>query len=308
MDSGAIVLKPVRRAALYEALAVAMGVVPAAMEAAQILSAEESAIGGHVLLVEDEPVNAAVAQGYLTALGCTSVWVKDGAEAVARTASERFDLILMDLSMPAMDGFATTQLIRQRMGTIRRVPIVALSAHDAASYREKCLRAGMDDMLSKPCTLEACATVLRRWIANATAQPGRLAVTPADQPAPQAEAGGLSSIDASSVARLRSLRSGSSSDLFVSLVGLFQSGSSDAMAALDTQVRAEDLAAAGAICHKLASSAANVGALSFSKDMRQLERLCAAGDLAQVRPLFNRLHAAYPSLILELSNLQRASA
>jgi two-component system sensor histidine kinase/response regulator len=211
--------------------------------------------------------------------------------------------------MPTMDGFATTQLIRQRMGTTRRVPIVALSAHDAVSYREKCLRAGMDDMLSKPCTLEACATVLRRWIANATAQPGRSAVTPPDQQAvPQAAAEGLSSIDAASVARLRSLRSGGSSDLFVSLVGLFQSGSSDAMATLDTKLQAGDLAAAGAICHKLASSAANVGALSFSKDMRQLERLCAAADLARVRPLFNRLHAAYPSLIVELSNLQRASA
>src|SRR5256885_9778617 len=52
----------------------------------------------HVLLVEDEPVNAAVAQGYLMALGCTSVWVKDGAEAVARNAAERFDLIFMDRS------------------------------------------------------------------------------------------------------------------------------------------------------------------------------------------------------------------
>ena len=101
---------------------------------------------------------------------------------------------------------------------------------------------------------------------------------------------------------------GGSSDLFVSLVGLFQSGSSDAMATLDTKLQAGDLAAAGAICHKLASSAANVGALSFSRDMRRLERLCVAGDLAEAQPLFNRLHAAYPSLILELSNLQRASA
>ncbi len=73
---------------------------PAPLTAASLLAAPD-AIGGHVLLVEDEPVNAAVAQGYLEALGCTWVWVKDGQEAVARTAVERFDLILMDLSMPA---------------------------------------------------------------------------------------------------------------------------------------------------------------------------------------------------------------
>ena len=117
-----------------------------------------------MLLVEDEPVNAAVAEGYLSELGCTCVWVETGPEAIARSAAERFDLILMDLSMPTMDGFATTALIRQREGSVRRVPIVALTAHDAAGYRETCIEAGMDDLLSKPYTLPECAQLLRRWI------------------------------------------------------------------------------------------------------------------------------------------------
>ncbi len=160
----AIVLKPVRRDALYEALAAAIDVEPRVSDAAAILSVGRVSIGGHVLLVEDDPVNAAVAQGYLAAFGCSSVWVEDGPEAVARNAAERFDLILMDLSMPTMDGFATTALIRQRTGAGRHIPIIALTAHDRASYRETCRQAGMDDMLSKPCTLEECAQVLRRWI------------------------------------------------------------------------------------------------------------------------------------------------
>ena len=67
-----------------------------------------------MLLVEDEAVNAAVAEGYLEALGCTATWVTSGAEAVACAAAEHFDLILMDLSMPGMDGFATTALIRRQ--------------------------------------------------------------------------------------------------------------------------------------------------------------------------------------------------
>jgi signal transduction histidine kinase/ligand-binding sensor domain-containing protein/CheY-like chemotaxis protein len=163
----AIVLKPVRREALYEALAAATAAVPSAADVAAILKAGEPNLGGHVLLVEDEPVNAEVAQGYLTVLGCTSVWVNDGPEAVARNAAERFDLILMDLSMPAMDGFATTALIRQQVGAAGRIPIVALTAHDAVSYRDTCLAAGMDDMLSKPCTLEEYEQVLRRLIPRA---------------------------------------------------------------------------------------------------------------------------------------------
>jgi CheY-like chemotaxis protein len=105
----------------------------ASAESLRGVVSEELSIKGHVLLVEDEPVNAAVAEGYLASLGCTSVWVTSGNEAVARSAGERFDLILMDLNMPDMDGFAATRLIRQRAKQGERVPIVALTAHDAAA-------------------------------------------------------------------------------------------------------------------------------------------------------------------------------
>jgi two-component system, sensor histidine kinase and response regulator len=163
----AIVLEPVRREALYEALAIATRAAPSATDVAAILKAGEPHLGGHVLLVEDEPVNAEVAQGYLSVLGCTSVWVNDGPGAIARNAAEQFDLILMDLSMPGMDGFATTAVIRQQAGAAGRIPIVALTAHDVGSYRDICLRAGMDEMLTKPCTLEEYEQVLRRLIPRA---------------------------------------------------------------------------------------------------------------------------------------------
>jgi signal transduction histidine kinase/ligand-binding sensor domain-containing protein/CheY-like chemotaxis protein/HPt (histidine-containing phosphotransfer) domain-containing protein len=295
----AIVLKPIRRDALHEAIATAMGVSTSLADTVLAAPQSENHIGGHVLLVEDEPVNAAVAQGYLAALGCTSIWVKDGPEAVARSAAERFDLILMDLSMPTMDGFETTALIRQRMGA-SRVPIVALTAHDAANYRETCLKADMDDMLGKPCTLDECAQVLRRWLTRS--------VEPTHTP-PTARGGGLSSVDAAAVARLRNLRSGGQADLYSKLVDLFQAGSSDSLTRLQAALEAGDLKAAGAVCHKLASSAANVGALSFAKDVRQLENLCVAGDAARARSLCDRLCAAQPALIEELLSVRlRATA
>ncbi|MDB6091889.1 MAG: hypothetical protein JWN85_4673 [Gammaproteobacteria bacterium] len=288
----AIVFKPLRRDALYEALAGAMGVAPSSADREPTESLPAESIGGHVLLVEDEPVNAAVAQGYLAALGCTSVWVKDGPEAVARNAAERFDLILMDLSMPTMDGFATTALIRQRMGASRQVPIIALTAHDATSYRQVCLQAGMDDMLSKPCTLTQCETVLRRWIKRPDGQRDREAQAPAG-------GGALSKVDAAAVAQLRNLRGGQV-DLYSKLVDLFRAGSSDALTQLRAALLEGDLQVAGAICHKLAASAANVGALSFAKDVRQLEQLCMAGDAAHAQPVFQRLWVAHPTLIEEL--------
>ena len=297
LESQAVVLKPVQRGALYDALAAASGRTPHAADA-PAMAPGAAALNAHVLLVEDEPVNAAVAQGYLTALGCTSVWVKDGAEAVARNAAERFDLILMDLSMPVMDGFATTALIRERGAATVRVPIVALTAHDAANYRDACLTAGMDDMLSKPFTLEECTQVVRRWRARAagaasTSAPGH----------------SLASVDAAAVASLRRLRGDERTDLYSKLVDLFQAGSAQALAQLAATLDAADLIAAAAVCHKFASSAANVGASAFARDVRELERLCAAGEAQRARELYQRLAAAHPTLIAELSAQRlRASA
>ena len=281
-----IVLKPIQRDTLLEGIDAAMGLAPAPEAAVRALAAP-AAIGGHVLLVEDESVNAAVAQGYLETLGCTCVWVKEGQEAVARTAIERFDLILMDLSMPGMDGYATTALIRQRDTGQPRVPIVALSAHDVATYRATCLRAGMDDMLSKPYTLEACAQLLRRWLQRTE----------------------LAAVDAQAVANLRKLRPGAAASLYSQLVELFKASSAQSLTQLGSVLAHGDSAAAAALCHKLKSSAANVGALAFSRELQLLEQACVQGDRADAHRLYGRLQSAHPALLTQLHDLTlRASA
>jgi signal transduction histidine kinase/CheY-like chemotaxis protein/HPt (histidine-containing phosphotransfer) domain-containing protein len=300
-----LVYKPIRRDALLEALRAALRLpawastaapsepaAPPASCAPAAATAVRSA-GAYVLLVEDEPVNAAVAQGYLERLGCTSVWVQSGSQAVTRSAAERFDLILMDLSMPGMDGFASTALIRQRETLARRTPIVALTAHDSAHYRDSCLAAGMDDVLSKPYTLEQCAQLLQRWTRSA------VSVEPADT---------LCTVDVATVARLRRLRGPDEADLYARVVELFRTGSADAFAQLRAALEGADLPAAAAICHRLAASAGNVGALSFARDLRALEQLCRAGQAREARPLYERLAAAHPGLIAELIQLRLESA
>jgi CheY-like chemotaxis protein/HPt (histidine-containing phosphotransfer) domain-containing protein len=303
-DTRPVVVKPVHRDALYDALAKVLGLAPPEESRESRESRDglgEERLVGHVLLVEDEPVNAAVAQGYLAALGCTSVWVATGPAAVARSAVERFDLILMDLSMPGMDGFATTALIRQHARASSRVPIVALTAHDAASYRDICIAAGMDDLLSKPYTLEQCTARLRRWI---TPRQGSLeAPAPAPAPAPAR----LSSVDAAAVDKLRKLRAGPQSDLYTTLVELFRVGSKRSLAELRTAMADGDLRTAGAVCHKLASSAANVGALAFADDVRRLGRLCAGADEPHARRLYRALERAHPDLLETLMRLRLAA-
>lgn len=285
-------------------------------------SIADSTLSGRVLLVEDEPVNAAVAQGYLESFGCTSVWTQDGAEALARTASESFELILMDLSMPGFDGYETARLIRARPGSTRRVPIVALTAHTPAQIRERCEAAGIDDVLSKPYTPEEFEQLLRRWmpsgaIARAAALPIRQRplvgpTTPADVGARDcanelagSAPGDLSKLDKATVVRLCGPVGAGRTNLYSRLVELFCAGSSSALAELHAALRGGDLTCACAICHKLKSSAANVGAIAFSEDVRRLEQLCAAGDSTGAWRVFERLRAAHPTLISELTALER---
>jgi len=105
----------------------------------------------HILLVEDNPVNQLLALRILEKRGHSVVAACDGAEALAAFAREAFDLVLMDIQMPGIDGFAATAVIRQKeAGTGAHVPIVALTAHALEGDRERCLSAGMDAYLSKP--------------------------------------------------------------------------------------------------------------------------------------------------------------
>jgi two-component system sensor histidine kinase BarA len=298
-----IVAKPVQRDVLYQALGGASGAPARYSQPAD--PGSQNAIAttkGHVLIVEDEPVNAEVAQGYLAALGCTSVWVNSGAAAIARAAAERFDLILMDLNMPDLDGFATAALIRQRGGASGRSPIVALTAHEAANYRDACLTAGLDDLLNKPYTMAACAELLQRWLGQ-TAAISSSATTPSTTTVP-ATAPSLSTVDLSAVAGLRSLTSSGPGNLYCRLVDLFRSNSPTEVTRLSGALTAGDLSRAAKICHKLKSSAANVGALEFANAVGELESLCRENKAADSRRKFTVLAAVHPQLLDTLQTLQ----
>jgi signal transduction histidine kinase/ligand-binding sensor domain-containing protein len=294
IDAKMIVPRLVQCRDLYRACAAALGTgTQTSAECGSLTPSVAKLIGGHVLVVDDEPVNAAVAEGYLAALGCTSVWVEEGAAALARVAKERFDLILMDVSMPGMDGFQTTALIREREPADRRVPIVALTAHDSVSYRDRCLAAGMDDLLEKPYSLEACASVLRSLISTMR---------------PPLAAPGLAGVDGTVVAAVRRLSPHGHGDLYSRLVSLFRKSSAADMSRLRAALAVDDLVSAGAICHKLKASADNVGASSFAAGLRDLERRCMSGDSAGCPEYFAILDANYPALLEELEHTLKATA
>jgi two-component system sensor histidine kinase/response regulator len=115
-----------------------------------------------ILLAEDNVVNRALATAILARRGHSIAQAVNGREALASTRAESFDLILMDVQMPEMDGFETTRCIRAEEAPGRRTPIVAMTAHAMVGDRESCLAAGMDDYLSKPLDKTALLAIIEQ--------------------------------------------------------------------------------------------------------------------------------------------------
>jgi two-component system sensor histidine kinase/response regulator len=129
---------------------------------------DESAPSCRVLLVEDNAVNRTIATRLLEKRGHVVVAVENGALAVDITAREHFDVVLMDVQMPVMDGLTATSQIRTREHTTGvHLPIIAVTAHALDQDRQRCLAAGMDDYLPKPIRSADLFSTIARFAALA---------------------------------------------------------------------------------------------------------------------------------------------
>ena len=129
-----------------------------------IPAAATPAVGGRVLLAEDDPVNTVMTMDMLESLGYRATIVDNGADAIKALSQEEFDCLLMDVQMPQLDGLEATRTIRttSALGEKVRIPIVALAAHTLPGDRERFLAAGIDDYIVKPVEYEDLAGVLTR--------------------------------------------------------------------------------------------------------------------------------------------------
>lgn len=180
---GAFLAKPYRQDELldtiYETLGIAMdesstglplAPIPEVLTASKsesenILPARDAA--KRILLVEDNAINQVVAQTQLQKYGYRVDIAGNGHEALQALEDIFYDLILMDCQMPEMDGYAATRAIRARRWKAAQTPIIALTAHAIEGEREKCLRAGMNDYVSKPVEKEDLHRVVSRWLTSA---------------------------------------------------------------------------------------------------------------------------------------------
>lgn len=118
-----------------------------------------------ILLAEDNPLIQKITARLIEKIGHQVVVAPDGREALKRFSENRFDLVLMDVQMPEMDGLAAAAAIRrQEKDKGGHLPIIALTAHDDAADHQRCLDAGMDDCWVKPLTPNALKDMLGRWV------------------------------------------------------------------------------------------------------------------------------------------------
>ena len=134
------------------------------LDAAQAES--ESVSGARVLLVDDHPMNRELGSTLLTLLGCEVALAENGADAVEAARAGGFDLILMDVHMPVMDGLAATRAIRALPGPVAHTPIIAMTADVLPEHVERCRMAGMVDHVAKPIGVEALHAALARHLGD----------------------------------------------------------------------------------------------------------------------------------------------
>ncbi len=126
----------------------------------------DSVVATPVLVAEDNEINRRVLAGMLRRIGCQPTFAVDGKEAVQLAQQAEFELILMDCQMPELDGYGATRAIRALGGRHAHVPILALTANAMPEDREACLKAGMDEFLTKPVKLDVLRAATQRWLAR----------------------------------------------------------------------------------------------------------------------------------------------
>jgi len=244
---------------------------------------------GRILVAEDNITNQQVTLGILKKLGLRADAVANGAEAVKACADMPYDLILMDVQMPVLDGLEATRKIRglPLANRGRAVPIIAMTAHAMPGDREQCLAAGMNDYLAKPATPKALIETLEKWLPPEHQEQTRKAADP-----PERVLTGRPLWDkAGMIARLMD-----DQDLACAIAGEFLQDLPRQFDLLHGFLEKQDLSAAGTTVHGIKGASANVGAETLRAIAEDLEKTAQAGHLERSKNLLARLASEFDRL------------
>ena len=253
-----------------------------------------AATGGHVLLVEDNPINREVAAGLLELLGYHVDSAEDGRQACTLTATHPYSVILMDCQMPVMDGFTATATIRERerQQQAARTPIIALTANAMEGDRDRCLAAGMDDYLTKPFSHQALSEMLARWCPpqdqrhlDAQAEVGERDKSSSSEAPAQ--------IDRDVWDAIAAIQKPGQPNVLHKIIGLYLTSSQAQVTQLRQAWQGRDADAIQATAHSLKSSSATLGAHRVASLAKQLEESCRTAHDEQAEGLIALIEIAH---------------
>ena len=237
---------------------------------------------GKVLLVEDNAVNQKVAQRFLERLGCEVELAENGEQCVRAWERGQFDVVLMDIQMPVMDGYMATRLIREKECVDRHTPIVALTANAMTGQLERCLGAGMDGLLTKPIAIERLREVLDRLglavpesETLAEKDVAALVTAPAQPPA----------VD---IAQLSEL-AGEDKEFVQSVVVSFEKSMAQLLATMHAAASRGEAQQVARAAHQVKGAAANLHAMVLSSLAAEIEANAKTMSQAQIVERLNRL-------------------
>jgi len=282
----AYLVKPVRQSQFYDCLAAVSGATRAKTPTSSHVPiitrhslAEQHRRRVRILLAEDNPVNQKVALKTLEKLGYHADVVGSGLGAIAALRGTDYDLVLMDVQMPEMDGLEATRRIRASGSGVRNpgVPVVALTAHAMVGDRQECLDAGMDDYLAKPIKPAELAEVLASWLSPGPVKKLGIKRDVGSPPSPYgAEVEPV--FDDSQLLGLL----GGDRQAVAEIIAEFLEGAPGQLAGLKEALQAHDPPAVRQRAHALKGAAANVGARALSHTAARIEELAVAGTLETV--------------------------
>ncbi len=306
-----IIYKPIRLSQFYNVL----GSIPGLAQET-VCSEEKPGVTtgprGKVLLVDDEPINQKVGVAILKKFGIESGLADNGREAVRMIEEDHYDLVLMDIQMPEMNGFDATEAIRQRelLNGFSRLPIIAMTANVAESTRERCLAVGMDDFIAKPIKADTMMERLQPWLGRFAANSGPAGAPPLQSSLEHdlGQTGKAASVQKTWDRHQALHLVGEDETLLLELAGLFLQRNALLITNIDKALRTGDAAALHDAAHAYKGavnhfSAGMVGDLALA-----LEKKGRAGDLAGTGDLFAKLRDGAGCLLTELQDYVAAGA
>jgi len=250
----------------------------------------------HILLVEDNPVNQKTAKIMLNKAGYTVDVAENGLVAVEAVEKRTYDVILMDIQMPEMDGYEATRVIREREGESRHSTIIAMTAHSMQGDREKCLEAGMDDYLSKPINPPQMFDTIKNWVKSKIEESSaeeeisdNTHAGKAEEP-PKAASSKEDDPDGSPVDMKEAMnRFGDDREFFKDMVQEFLNYVPEQMKILEEAVQSKDVSAVQKNAHSIKGAAGNLSAQKIFSLALSLENSDQDSDCTNAPSVLNDL-------------------